>query len=198
VSRRGVLATAGALAGVTGVAMSASSAAGSPSGRRTGRKRGMPVPPLVVEGGTLLDPATGEVVEDGSWCSGTGGSLPAGPVTRLLRHDARSRTGPRSSTPAACGSCPDSSTRTCTSTRWPMRPAYSGTAPPPHAAGPRCSTRTWRSALSRRGSRVRCRRCAPRVCSSRRSSATRSSPTPTWPRSPPFPTASGTRRTCAT
>ncbi|MEV6751661.1 amidohydrolase family protein [Streptomyces sp. NPDC051214] len=60
-TRRGVLAGAAALAGTTAALAAAAPRAGaspaSPGGRRTGGD-------LVVEGGTLLDPATGEVTED--------------------------------------------------------------------------------------------------------------------------------------
>ncbi|NGO81087.1 amidohydrolase family protein [Streptomyces sp. YC504] len=58
-TRRGVLAAAAALAGTTAALTPASAAsAGAPS------RRGATGADLVVEGGTLLDPATGEVTED--------------------------------------------------------------------------------------------------------------------------------------
>ncbi|MFD4941452.1 amidohydrolase family protein [Streptomyces sp. NPDC058239] len=60
-TRRGVLAGAAALAG-TAAALSAAPSA-TAHGRAPGRTA-VPTGDLVVEGGTLLDPATGEVIED--------------------------------------------------------------------------------------------------------------------------------------
>ncbi|MGW9344977.1 amidohydrolase family protein [Streptomyces albidoflavus] len=64
-TRRGVLAGAAALAGTSAVLAQAASPAaasgGAPAAGRGGAGRGGD---LVVEGGTLLDPATGEVTED--------------------------------------------------------------------------------------------------------------------------------------
>ncbi|MFD4479317.1 amidohydrolase family protein [Streptomyces sp. NPDC058471] len=59
-TRRGVLAGAAALAGTTAV-LAASSPPANATGPREGRATGGD---LVIEGGTLLDPATGEVTED--------------------------------------------------------------------------------------------------------------------------------------
>ncbi|MGB8946421.1 MAG: amidohydrolase family protein [Streptomyces sp.] len=59
-TRRGVLAGAAALAGTTAV-LAASSPPANATGTREGRATGGD---LVIEGGTLLDPATGEVTED--------------------------------------------------------------------------------------------------------------------------------------
>ncbi|MFG2631860.1 amidohydrolase family protein [Streptomyces sp. NPDC048473] len=61
VTRRGVLAGAAALAGTAAALSAAPSAAAH--GRAPGRTAA-PAGDLVVEGGTLLDPATGEVTED--------------------------------------------------------------------------------------------------------------------------------------
>ncbi|TSB31745.1 amidohydrolase family protein [Streptomyces benahoarensis] len=66
VTRRGVLAGAAALAG-TAAALSAAPGAVAAPARDSGRGPGTgagPTGDLVVEGGTLLDPATGEVTED--------------------------------------------------------------------------------------------------------------------------------------
>lgn len=74
-SRRGVLATAASLAGLGAVGASTSSAqaSGTTSGTASGAgparaasasRRRTTAPPLVVEGGTLLDPLTGAVTED--------------------------------------------------------------------------------------------------------------------------------------
>lgn len=66
VTRRGVLAGAAALAGVSSMATAAegTASAGRPApGRRFPGKPPVP-PPLVVQGGPLLDPLTGRVVED--------------------------------------------------------------------------------------------------------------------------------------
>ncbi|MGW1836034.1 amidohydrolase family protein [Streptomyces sp. NPDC002067] len=66
VTRRGVLAGAAALAG-TAAALSAAPGAVAAPARGTGRGPGTgagPAGDLVVEGGTLLDPATGEVTEN--------------------------------------------------------------------------------------------------------------------------------------
>ncbi|MEV0115002.1 hypothetical protein AB0H77_17345 [Streptomyces sp. NPDC050844] len=64
-TRRGILAGAAALAGTTAVLAAAAPQAGAadtrdPAAPRTGQRGG----DLVIEGGTLLDPATGEVTED--------------------------------------------------------------------------------------------------------------------------------------
>ncbi|MEU3737460.1 amidohydrolase family protein [Streptomyces sp. NPDC032198] len=59
-TRRGVLAGAAALAGTTAV-LAASSPPANATGPREGRATGGD---LVIEGGTLLDPATGDVAED--------------------------------------------------------------------------------------------------------------------------------------
>ncbi|WP_304364548.1 hypothetical protein [Streptomyces sp. Wb2n-11] len=58
-TRRGVLAGAAALAGTVAAASPASAAQGG-TGRRGAERGG----DLVVRGGTLLDPATGDVTED--------------------------------------------------------------------------------------------------------------------------------------
>lgn len=64
-TRRGVLAGAAALAGTAGVlAGTAPEAAARPAGRPAGRPEADAAGDLVIEGGTLLDPATGEVTED--------------------------------------------------------------------------------------------------------------------------------------
>ncbi|WP_409060600.1 amidohydrolase family protein [Streptomyces sp. SYP-A7185] len=59
-TRRGVLAGAAALAGTSAV-LAASTSPANAAGGREGRTNGGD---LVIEGGTLLDPATGEVTED--------------------------------------------------------------------------------------------------------------------------------------
>lgn len=66
VSRRGVLGAAALLAGVGAASVTGAGAAAAEPGRSPGRYRGTaPRPaPLVLEGGPLLDPATGEVTED--------------------------------------------------------------------------------------------------------------------------------------
>ncbi|MFF1692546.1 amidohydrolase family protein [Streptomyces sp. NPDC058257] len=61
-TRRGVLAGAAALAGTTAVLTAAAPQADAAP--REGRARGQAGGDLVIEGGTLLDPATGEVTED--------------------------------------------------------------------------------------------------------------------------------------
>ncbi|MFC8124963.1 amidohydrolase family protein [Streptomyces sp. NPDC057302] len=61
-TRRGVLAGAAALAGTTAVTAAATAAA--PRASATGREERRAGGDLVIEGGTLLDPATGEVTED--------------------------------------------------------------------------------------------------------------------------------------
>ncbi|MFH8489322.1 amidohydrolase family protein [Streptomyces longisporoflavus] len=60
-TRRGVLAGAAALAGTTAALTAAAPRANASTAAREGRRSGGD---LVVEGGTLLDPATGEVTED--------------------------------------------------------------------------------------------------------------------------------------
>ncbi|MGW0905844.1 amidohydrolase family protein [Streptomyces sp. NPDC002853] len=60
-TRRGVLAGAAALAGTTAVLAAAAPRAGASPAAPDGRPAGGD---LIVEGGTLLDPATGEVTED--------------------------------------------------------------------------------------------------------------------------------------
>ncbi|MGW6059739.1 amidohydrolase family protein [Streptomyces sp. NPDC055189] len=60
-TRRGVLAGAAALAGTTAALTAAAPRASASTPAREGRRTGGD---LVVEGGTLLDPATGEVTED--------------------------------------------------------------------------------------------------------------------------------------
>lgn len=67
-SRRNVLAGAAVLAGVTasGVASASSAQAADGAARhRGGSTRPTVAPPLVVEGGSVVDPLTGHVVEDG-------------------------------------------------------------------------------------------------------------------------------------
>ena len=66
VSRRNVLAGAAVLAGVTasGIATASSAAASTSRGPRQGSVTQTPAPPLVVEGGSVVDPLTGHVVED--------------------------------------------------------------------------------------------------------------------------------------
>ncbi|MBD0421838.1 amidohydrolase family protein [Streptomyces sp. TRM S81-3] len=60
-TRRGVLAGAAALAGTAAVLSTAAPAAARPADPA---REGAPYGDLVIEGGTLLDPATGEVTED--------------------------------------------------------------------------------------------------------------------------------------
>ncbi|MGW5238476.1 amidohydrolase family protein [Monashia sp. NPDC004114] len=66
VSRRNVLAGAAVLAGVTaaGIASASSAAASTTGGSRRGSVTETPAPPLVVEGGSVVDPLTGHVIED--------------------------------------------------------------------------------------------------------------------------------------
>lgn len=86
-TRRGVLAGAAALAGTAAVLAAADPAAAEPSAgtgaaadRRDGGARGGD---LVVDGGTLLDPATGEVVEDSVVVVRDGVVRAAGPRSRV-------------------------------------------------------------------------------------------------------------------
>ncbi|MFD0427983.1 hypothetical protein ACFQ60_06645 [Streptomyces zhihengii] len=97
-TRRGVLATAAALAGTAAVLASADRATAAPRHGEGAADTG----DLVVEGGTLLDPATGEVTEDAVVVVRDG----------VVRAAARapgcgSRTASRASTPTATGSCRD-------------------------------------------------------------------------------------------
>ncbi|MFG2497729.1 amidohydrolase family protein [Streptomyces sp. NPDC048441] len=62
-TRRGVLAGAAALAGTT-AALAASAPQANAAGREAAREERPTGGDLVIEGGTLLDPATGEVTED--------------------------------------------------------------------------------------------------------------------------------------
>ncbi|GAB3052083.1 amidohydrolase family protein [Intrasporangium mesophilum] len=66
VSRRNVLAGAAVLAGVTaaGIATASSAAASTSGGSRRGSVTETPAAPLVVEGGSVVDPLTGHVIED--------------------------------------------------------------------------------------------------------------------------------------
>ncbi|MEV5513248.1 amidohydrolase family protein [Streptomyces flaveolus] len=93
-TRRGVLAGAAALAGTAAVLSTAPDAAARPNGAA---REAAPDGDLVIEGGTLLDPATGEVTEDAVVVIRSGrvdrsgprgrGAVPAG----LPRLDARGR-----------------------------------------------------------------------------------------------------------
>ncbi|MER7192032.1 amidohydrolase family protein [Streptomyces flaveolus] len=93
-TRRGVLAGAAALAGTAAVLATAPDAAARPQGPA---REAAPDGDLVIEGGTLLDPATGEVTEDAVVVIRSGrvdrsgprgrGAVPAG----LPRLDARGR-----------------------------------------------------------------------------------------------------------
>ncbi|GJF21818.1 MULTISPECIES: amidohydrolase family protein [Streptomyces] len=93
-TRRGVLAGAAALAGTAAVLSTAPDAAARPNGPA---REAAPDGDLVIEGGTLLDPATGEVTEDAVVVIRSGrvdrsgprgrGGVPAG----LPRLDARGR-----------------------------------------------------------------------------------------------------------
>ena len=69
--RRGILAGAAALAGIS-VASVAAQLGGAPAAHATGKPSGPsypgnPIahPPLIIEGGTIVDPETGDAVEDG-------------------------------------------------------------------------------------------------------------------------------------
>jgi hypothetical protein len=83
VTRRNVLAGAAAVAGVTATAVASAAPAHAAPGEGAGRVPGYrgrpPVPsPLVVEGGTLLDPQTGRVVQDGVVVLAAGAVVAAG------------------------------------------------------------------------------------------------------------------------
>ena len=81
VTRRNALAGAAVLAGVSAAGVAAVAPSVAASGLRSGAdsRRRRPVPgPLVVEGGTLLDPLTGKVVEDAVVVLANGSVLAAG------------------------------------------------------------------------------------------------------------------------
>ncbi|MGW3406327.1 amidohydrolase family protein [Streptomyces zhihengii] len=78
-TRRGVLATAAALAGTAAVLASADRATAAPRHGEGAADTG----DLVVEGGTLLDPATGEVTEDAVVVVRDGVVRAAGPRSRV-------------------------------------------------------------------------------------------------------------------
>ncbi|MFC9268278.1 amidohydrolase family protein [Streptomyces zhihengii] len=78
-TRRGVLATAAALAGTAAVLASAGRATAAPRHGEGAADTG----DLVVEGGTLLDPATGEVTEDAVVVVRDGVVRAAGPRSRV-------------------------------------------------------------------------------------------------------------------
>ena len=89
ITRRNALAGAAVLAGVSAAGVAAASAAHAGPGATAGvpdRSGRPPVPaPLVVEGGTLLDPLTGQVVEDAVVVLAHGVVLAAGTRTATRR-----------------------------------------------------------------------------------------------------------------
>ena len=158
VSRRGLLAGGAALAGAgllgRGEAVAGAARSGPHRRRAAGSPRPPVPPPVVLEGGTLLDPLTGEVTEDAIVVLAKGKVLAAGPASRMAGARAH---GParRSSTWRGDGSCPGCSMPT--PTRPPSRRpgARCRAAPRPSASRPRRSTRTSRSRRSPSGSRPR-------------------------------------------
>jgi imidazolonepropionase-like amidohydrolase len=85
VSRRGLLAGGAALAGAGLLGRGEAVAGAAPRAARhhTGSPRPPVPPPVVLEGGTLLDPLTGDVTEDAIVLLAKGRVLGAGPASRM-------------------------------------------------------------------------------------------------------------------
>lgn len=102
VTRRGVLAGAAALAGTAALTAAPGAAAAPARGATDAPAPGAPrTGDLVVEGGTLLDPATGEVTEDAVVVIRDGVVRAAGARARIAVP-----AGAPASTPTAGGCCP--------------------------------------------------------------------------------------------
>ena len=155
--RRGILAGAAALAGISvaGIAAQLASApaalADNTQSAPNYQGRPLTTQALIIEGGTVVDPKTGDAVADGVVVLDGGKVAAVGTRDERARLLPPSRTVPANSTPRVNGSSQDSSMPTSTPTLWPMPAPSCKAVPPAYAAVRALSTRTLPSRPCRRG-----------------------------------------------